>query len=123
MHLRGPHIRVAALAAALLPASLSAQDCANPVTQIDMNACAQIAWQQSDATLNQLWARAKPLADQMGLGAQLLDSQRAWLSYRDAACGFEQAVFGGGSIAPMVYSNCMKRLTDRRNEDLRGMVN
>ncbi|MDW4497334.1 lysozyme inhibitor LprI family protein [Sulfitobacter sp. D35] len=121
---RGPeYLAVAALAAVLLPVTGQAQDCANAVTQLDMNRCAEIEWSQADATLNQLWSQVKPQADGMGLGDQLLGAQRAWLAHRDATCAYEQATFAGGSIAPLIYWSCMRRLTEQRNADLGGLLN
>lgn len=117
------HTLGAAVAAALLPAAGHALDCATATTQLDLNQCAEAAWSQSDATLNQLWQTVKPQADQMGLGDQLLAAQRAWLAHRDATCAYEQATFAGGSIAPMIYWACMRRITEQRNDDLRGLLN
>ncbi|THH36261.1 DUF1311 domain-containing protein [Aliishimia ponticola] len=88
-----------------------------------MNECAAAEYQRADAELNALWSYAKPSADQMGVGAQLLDAQRKWIAYRDAACTAEAEMFRGGSIQPLVWFQCMTRLTAQRSGDLRNFSN
>jgi len=108
-----------ALAVFPLAAGAQAPNCANPVTQADMNQCSYAAWLAADAELNRLWGIAKPRADAGGYGRALLDAQRAWIAYRDAACAAEAAPYAGGSIQPLIVNSCFERLTLRRNEDLR----
>ncbi len=88
-----------------------------------MNQCADQEWQRADAELNAAWQVVKPVFDGFGAGAALLDAQRKWLAYRDAACGAEAAMFEGGSMQPLIHSGCLARLTKRRTEDLRGLTN
>lgn len=123
-------VRYGLIAAALVAAGLVAatpaiaqtsKDCSNAGAQIDMNFCARAGWDISDAELNRLWREVKPAADARGRGQALLDAQRAWLRYRDATCEAERDQYAGGSIAPLVYWQCMDRLTIRRNAELRAM--
>nr|WP_223877819.1 lysozyme inhibitor LprI family protein [Histidinibacterium aquaticum] len=84
-----------------------------------MNACAARDYEAADTMLNAVWGEAIAAARSGGLGDELLDAQRAWLPFRDAACEAEAALFAGGSMAPMVRSFCLARLTEQRTEDLR----
>ncbi|MEE3719906.1 lysozyme inhibitor LprI family protein [Tumidithrix elongata RA019] len=49
---------------------------------------------------------------------RLVDAQLAWISFRDRNCKFASERFQGGSIAPMIYSNCIERLTKQRTDEL-----
>lgn len=92
-------------------------------TQLEMNDCAAADYAVADAALNAVWSVVKPRMDSIGAGAKRLDAQRKWLAFRDAACSAEVDFYEGGSIAPLVHSDCLTRLTQRRTEDLRALVN
>ncbi len=108
------------LFAALVPMTASAA-CPGQ-NQLEMNQCAQAEYQQADAQLNAIWGPAKAYYDGFGAGAVLLDAQRKWISFRDAACQAEIAPYAGGSIQPLLYSKCMTRLTWARVTDLRALL-
>jgi uncharacterized protein YecT (DUF1311 family) len=91
-------------------------------TQMEMNDCAAAAYGQADAALNAVWPQTRAMMDQIGAGADLLDAQRKWIAFRDAACQAESAPFEGGSIQPLVWFSCLARLTLRRTEDLQALV-
>ena len=92
-------------------------NCDNPQTQLEMNACAGISYQNADRKLNQVYqqllpnvsARRKP---------KLVAAQQAWLKFRDASCVFERSEVEGGSMAPMIYSGCLATVTEQRTKDL-----
>ncbi|MEO0391179.1 MAG: lysozyme inhibitor LprI family protein [Pseudomonadota bacterium] len=108
----------------LSPASVHAQvsDCSGAATQLDANFCAKAGWESADGDLNGLWRVLKPLADKAGWGGRLLTEQRAWLGRRDGTCDAERSQYAGGSIAPLVYWQCMERLTRQRNAEFRSMI-
>lgn len=110
-----------ALLAGLFASSTLAQDvdCAKAYTQFDMNVCADQDYKAADAELNAAWTEAKATADAVGAGPALLDAQRKWIAYRDAACKAEAAQYEGGSIQPLIRLTCLTRLTERRSTDLR----
>jgi uncharacterized protein YecT (DUF1311 family) len=87
-------------------------------TQMEMNECAVLEYQAADAALNAQWANAKSHMDGSGLGDVLLDAQRKWIAFRDAACAAEAAPYAGGSIQPLIYYSCATRLTRARTQDL-----
>lgn len=87
-------------------------------TQFEMNECAQAEYRQADAALNAAWGPAKSFMDRIGHGDALLDAQRKWLAFRDAACTAEIAPYSGGSIQPMIWSRCLTRLTRTRTQEL-----
>jgi uncharacterized protein YecT (DUF1311 family) len=87
-------------------------------TQLEMNECAVADYQTADAALNAAWSPAKSFMDGIGQGAVLLDAQRKWIAFRDAACAAEAAPYAGGSIQPLIYYGCATRLTRARTQDL-----
>lgn len=111
---------LAVLALAVLPAgAVAAEDCmATASTQMDMNVCAGQAYHAADEALAAEYKRAlESLGDD---DAPLLrDAQRAWINFRDKACKAQGSRYEGGSIQPMVVSDCLTRLTEQRTEGLR----
>ena len=93
-------------------------DCKNAVSQNDMNTCADMAFQKTDALLNATYK-----ATLKGMDAHTADllrkAQRAWVAFRDAECVYQNAENEGGSIYPMVYSGCLDRLTKLRIQQLK----
>lgn len=125
--------RAAILALLLGPAAAQAQEvnCAAPVTQLDMNLCADRAWKLADEDLNLAYGMARSLMRQTdaalpegdrGAEMALRDAQRAWITFRDAACKAEGYVWFGGSIRPLVVSQCLERMTRARTEELRALA-
>lgn len=130
-----PRTRLAALVASLflapLPALAQDPDCGDPVTQAEMNDCAIADWQAQDAVLNDAYAEAMALLQAWdadlpenlrGGADKLRAGQRAWITYRDAACAAEGYAMRGGSAEPLLVYGCMARLTEERAQDLQAMV-
>jgi len=102
-------------------------DCSNPVTQVDMNMCAPERANTADVALNRAYqiaiAQARRL-DTFNPSVQpsnedlLRQAQRAWIPFRDAACTAEASLARGGTMASLLYSTCVEKLTRRRTEDL-----
>ena len=116
-----------ALALALLwaaPAMAQELDCSAPVTQNDINQCAEMDWRRADVALNDSYAMAVAAARDMGkysdtdIEEALRAAQRAWVTFRDLACAVESLQAEGGSMQPMLFSGCMTRLTLARIDDL-----
>lgn len=102
-------------------------DCANAVTQVELNFCAEAEFLAADDDLNLAYSDARALMKQIdtdlpepqrGAEAALRDGQRAWISFRDQACLAEAYVWAGGSGQPMIYSGCKARVTAQRAADL-----
>jgi uncharacterized protein YecT (DUF1311 family) len=52
----------------------------------------------------------------------LLESQRAWLKYRDAQCRFEGYLVRGGTAEPLMVNGCQEQLTKKRTQDLKSLL-
>lgn len=109
----------------------AAPNCETAETQVDMNACAALDYQEADADLNDAYAAAMAAMGQVdeaqtktepkgpsGAVEALKAAERAWIAYRDLACAAEAWPNHGGTIEPLVVSGCKTRLTTARAEDL-----
>jgi uncharacterized protein YecT (DUF1311 family) len=93
-------------------------NCNNPQTQSEMNICASIAYQNADRKLNQVYRQLLPKLS-AARKQKLITAQQAWIKFRDSSCEFERSAYEGGSIAPMIYGNCLANVTEQRTKDLR----
>ena len=112
----------------------SALQCDDPQTQHEMNMCALRDYEQADAALNVQWALTaaamkehdgeidREYDHQPGHYQTLLESQRAWLRFRDAQCLSESFLARGGSMQPMLDSGCKAHLTKLRTQQLRDLA-
>ena len=109
----------------LLLAAATPAGCNSPRSQADMNRCAGAEYTRADAAMARQWAltnaamKRRDLADTsrgggFGYAGALLESQRAWLKFRDTQCVVEGGQYAGGSIQPMVQARCKTRLTRER---------
>lgn len=96
-----------------------AELCDNPVTQSDMTYCADWQFKKDDAALNDVFGRLKEnYAEIANAKTALTKAQRAWVGFRDAECTLEAVGEEGGTAQPMIYSQCLSRLTQLRTEQL-----
>jgi uncharacterized protein YecT (DUF1311 family) len=100
--------------AALIPiAQIHAQ------TQAAMNAQARADFEKADAELNKTYeALLAKLPDTEGK-KKLKQSQRAWLTFRDAEVAFAVDEVRGGSMAPTIRYATMTELTEQRIKQLK----
>ena len=108
-----------------------------PISQRQMDDCAAFGYKQADAHLNKVYrkavqymtddlARAQKQGDQKQLKyvetaiAALKEAERTWMSYRDIQCKAAALQYEGGSMAPMIYSQCLTTLTEHRTADLKS---
>ena len=108
--------------------------CDDPQTQLALNTCAGIDFEQADERLNAQWLETvtymkardaeidRAEDSQPGHYETLLAAQRAWLAYRDAQCRSEGFLARGGSMHPMLVSQCKAYMTELRTEQLRVLA-
>ena len=105
-------------------------DCANAVTQADMNQCAGRAARDADADLNRLWpqvVRRMQISDRESdsngeAEKRLRAAQRAWIAFRDAQCQLEGVEALGGSMETLLVQGCLEEMTKRRIDQLTLMM-
>ncbi len=109
------------------PGAAQQVNCVNPMTQVEINFCAETDYRAADAELNRAYNVAREMmrqvdadlpAPQRGAEVALRDAQRAWITFRDQACLAEAHVWTGGSGYPMVFYGCQSRVTRQRAADL-----
>ena len=102
-------------------------------TQTEINRQAAARTMVADVTMTQQWravyAQMKRLDAQepsgvggSGYAAAALESQRAWLPFRDRQCFIEAGEYYGGSISPTVRAQCLTRLTHERTVQLKNLI-
>ena len=94
---------------------------ANAQSQAEMNTRADADFHRADAELNSLYRDLMTKIDGQGKSA-LRDAQRAWLKFRDTEGEFETRGSEGGSIHPMIVSQCLEDLTQQRERQLKAQV-
>lgn len=108
-------------AALLLSANSLAEECANATTQLEMNTCTAQQYQAADKKLNQTYQAAikRAEAPQREL---LKKAQQAWIALRDADCNFIGSGTEGGSVQPMIISQCLNEKTVEREAFLASLM-
>lgn len=103
-----------------LPTAIAQEpNCQNPQTQMELNQCSSLKAKAADRELNQVYQQVQKTHRSAQLDKLLVESEAAWIKYRDASCKFEADHFKGGSAMPLVYNTCLERLTKQRIEILK----
>lgn len=98
-------------AAALLVA-IATGPCASAQTQGDLDVCWDKQATAADKELNATYAQVIAGLKKLGVDPKALTPvQLAWISTRDKTCAFEESLYDGGSIQPMIGSECVDRMT------------
>jgi|SRR5580658_1016933 uncharacterized protein YecT (DUF1311 family) len=109
-----------------------------PISQRQMDDCAAFQYKDADAHLNKVYqkvvqymtddlARAQKQRDQKQIKyeetamASLREAERTWIFYRDIQCKAAGQQYEGGSMVPMIYSQCLTNLTEHRTADLKSI--
>lgn len=112
-----------ALTPLLFATAAHAIDCDNAADQATMNQCAAQQNKAADQELNTLYQqinvrlKGNPDSKKLWVGAQ-----RAWVGFRDAECRFSASGVEGGSVYPLIYSNCITDLTKARVEAFKNYL-
>jgi len=95
-------------------------------TTVGMGFCMDAEWQWWDARLNRVYGELMQQnkatdAEMMSIGAtvpslaeNLKAMQRAWIPFRDAACDYEMAQWGGGTGQGPALVGCLMMETGRQ---------
>ncbi len=90
-------------------------------TQANMNQRAAERAATADKAMNVAYTELLSLLDAEGK-EKLKTAQRAWLTFRDAECGFAGDFARGGSMSPQLHSWESESLTNDRTEQLKSHV-
>jgi uncharacterized protein YecT (DUF1311 family) len=97
-------------------------NCNNAQTQVEINQCAQISYQNADKKLNQVYQKLVPTLSSSSK-KKLITAQQAWIKFRDTSCEFERSQYEGGTIAPTIYFGCLEKTTQQRTQQLQEYLN
>ena len=112
----------------------SADACLNAVSQNELNACAAQEAEKADAEMAIALAKAKKAMEAIDKdvsevrpnpagGVEALElSQQGWLQYREGRCVIEGFNERGGSMEPMMVSQCEEEMTRARIAELNEMA-
>jgi uncharacterized protein YecT (DUF1311 family) len=92
-------------------------DCKLPANQMELDYCAGVDFKAADGKLNALYQglMAKYNTNNQAL---LRDSEEKWIAWRDSECAYENALTVGGTIHPMMETQCDTEKTNARIKDL-----
>ncbi|MCL7678209.1 lysozyme inhibitor LprI family protein, partial [Klebsiella pneumoniae] len=110
-----------AVMALLASGAALADECSSANTQTEMNQCAAAQYQAADKKLNDTWQQAL----QRAVGKQqtlLKQAQQAWIALRDADCAVLASGAEGGSMQPMLVSQCMTDKSVERESFLASLL-
>ena len=79
-------------------------------------------WKLTNAFMKGKDALDRSRGGGFGFAAALLVSQRAWLSYRDAACAVEGGIYAGDIRQQLMIAQCKTALTNARTLQLKGLM-
>lgn len=106
-------------------------DCEKPSgNTIEMNICAEKILDESEKLLNQTYKKVMALLthpDEESIPyskvkQNLLESQRAWVTFRKKDCDALYYAYSGGTVKDVVYLSCMSQHADKRTEELKGYI-
>lgn len=107
--------------ALLMSSGALAQDCEKAATQMALNECAAQEYTKADGELNaaykKVFARASPTQQNL-----LKQSQNAWIKVRGTDCAFIASGVEGGSVQPMIHSQCLADKTRERSAYLESLL-
>lgn len=109
------------LALGIAAAPSYAGDCANAMTQSEMNRCEHDVYLNADDRLNQVYRALLDMLDDRGR-QRLIEAERAWINYRDAHCRSETMQSEGGTMHALLYDSCLTDVTNARTEQLRASL-
>lgn len=131
-------LSLAQMMAAQQPASPRNPCDEKPINQHQMDDCAAFEYKEADGHQNKVYQKAMQyMSDDLGRAQQqgdqrqikyeetaiasLKEAESTWLSYRDIQCKAAAHQYEGGSMAPMIYSQCLTNLTRHRIADLKSI--
>jgi uncharacterized protein YecT (DUF1311 family) len=121
--MRAVTILTTAFFAMLSSGAMAANDCASAKDQMTSDKCANNEFVAADKKLNATFQEIKKrLGDDADTTKLLVAAQRAWILFRDAECTFQSSASAGGSIYPMVLTECKAELTRKRTNDLKSYL-
>lgn len=114
------------LAFSLFSSNLYATDCKNAVNTQEINQCAKIDQEKTEAKLNATYQQAiKSLSNPddeytkySEIKSSLILAQKAWIKFRKADCNTVYLQNKDGTIRTAMYISCMQERAEQRIKEL-----
>ena len=104
----------------LLITSSSFADCKKPMSQWEMNECADLEYKEADKELNDVYKLLMSKLD-ANEKEKLKTEQRKWIVFRDGSA--KEAISDvSGSMASGIYSSSLAHHTKKRVEELKALL-
>jgi len=114
---------------------VAAPNCADPQSNLEMKMCASANLTKAEAELSGAFERALQAATRQyesvrrDLGSEKMPNmpdelrkvERAWETFRDANCGYQNLVYYGGSMASLAVIGCRLDMTKARIKELNDL--
>lgn len=104
---------------AFVATAAASTDCSTATAQQDMNTCRADSFRRTDEAMSTAY---KEVITDIGPQTReaLQAAQEAWLAYRKTTCSLEEMGSKGGSLQPLIYFDCMERITSERRDRLKA---
>lgn len=83
------------------------------VTTIGLEGCAEHQILHLDASINTLRRHLFSTLRTSVSQKDFVDAEIAWTAYRSSSCHSEADIYQGGTLAPVVFANCLARSDQR----------
>ncbi len=90
----------------------------NPQTTLALEGCAEHRIVKSDAIINAKVKKIYGLLRTNNAKTNFVAGEKAWLAYRKANCQSRSDVYEGGTLAGVVFANCVADVNDVHVKDL-----
>ena len=88
------------------------------LNQMELNECSKKSLDEETKKINKLYNDYRNTLEDTQKKS-LKEVQLLWIKYKDKKCEFESSFYSGGSIAPLVYSDCLKDETIKRANEFK----
>lgn len=105
----------------LFPVLLQADevDCENPSNTLEMNSCIGKEVAAAEAELQTYMDKAlERYADDAAVSELMVESQNAWLAFRNVHCEATHEMWSGGSIRGVMLGGCLRDVTRQRTHQV-----
>jgi uncharacterized protein YecT (DUF1311 family) len=111
-------------------------NCKDPQSNLEMKMCASTDLAVAESELKVAYERALKAAESQfdsvrreagfetmpNMPEELRKTQRAWETFRDLNCGYQNLVYYGGSMASLAVTGCRRDMTKARVKELTDLV-
>jgi uncharacterized protein YecT (DUF1311 family) len=105
----------------VMPALAAKRDC--EASQTDMNLCAIAKSKTAEAKMNRFYQKLMNKVVEEKNKVRLREAQEAWSIYRQKQCEFATAGSEGGSVLPMLISDCYRGMANARIKEIEADLN